>query len=210
MKRLWRRCRGPFLLALLSLAFGVCMTFVVISVVNGQDKIQKRAVTAQSDAKTSKHVAKSTQADVNDIIRVLKKKHILLKGASGKGGLRGGPGPQGVRGRTGATGPAGPGGKDGSTGPAGPAGADGSTVSRADLQAVLTAYCAAHECRGPQGDKGDTGPAGPQGPAGLNGANGENALPQQFTLNYAPSFSATCTDDGTGTHSYTCTSPPAP
>lgn len=137
--------------------------------------------------------ATSARVDLDDIIRVLKKKKIVK---DGRNGLQGSTGPRG------AAGPRGPQGLRGLAGAPGAAGAPGrsATVTQADLLAVLTSFCETRNCRGPQGERGLTGAAGPEGPAGPS-------MQRHFVVTFPRSDGSTASltcDDATGSGTYSC------
>lgn len=134
--------------------------------------------------------ATSARVDLDDIIRVLKKKHIVK---NGRNGLQGSTGPRGDRGPVGARGP------QGLRGAPGPDGAD-AQVSQSDLLSVITSFCAAHNCRGPEGPRGQAGASGPPGPAGP-------AMQRHFVVSFPRSDGSTASltcDDVEGDGTYAC------
>lgn len=162
------------------------------------DHNDSRISSTRSDAKVAQKTAAGARVDLDDIIRVLKKKKIVK---DGRNGLQGSTGPRG------AVGPRGPQGLRGAPGAAGRPGTDGTDarVTQSDLLAVLTSFCNAHNCRGPQGERGFVGAPGPQGPAGP-------AMQRHFVVTFPRSDGSTASltcDDPEGDGTYACAPSPA-
>lgn len=149
---------------------------------------------ARTATKAAAKTATGARVDLDDIIRVLKKKKIVK---DGRNGLQGSTGPRGARG---AAGPRGPQGLRGAPGRDGDDGEAPRQVTQADLYAVLTSFCASRNCRGPQGERGFAGATGAQGPAGPS-------MQRHFVVTFPRSDGSTASltcDDVEGDGTYAC------
>lgn len=166
--------RPWMLVAALAVAGSVGL-LVLYTIVDRQDTTRREAVTA-------KRSAKSAKVGTDKVEDELVEKGILKRGPQGIEGAPGSVGQRGPRGRDGRDG------RDarGLPGRPGRDGRDAPPVTRADLLAVLEAYCAIRECRGPGPtqaqivqavrsycvDNGCAGAPGAQGPTGPPGQIG--------------------------------------